>query len=129
MTTDSCILTILMREKTMLIEGPLKFSVAQDEASPGYELFLDFTEEFCGKSLPEQGKEFRDYLASLSGLLNSNSEMDERTLQGMLMVSQIAEQLLPHVESGELALNETINIHIRPDTPEVSIVNMLNQAQ
>ena len=110
----------------MLIEGPLKFSVAQDESSPGYELFLDFDEEFRGKTLPEQGQAFRDYLASLVEIIN-NSEMEERTQQGMLVVQQIAEQLFPHVENGELELEETINIHIRPGAPEVSIVDLLNQ--
>jgi hypothetical protein len=110
----------------MLIEGPLKFSVAQDETSPGYELFLSFTEEFQGGTLGEQGAAFRDYVASLAGQIG-NSALDEQNQQGMMMVHQIAEQLLPHVVNGDLALDETINIHIRPDTPEVSLIDLLKQ--
>ncbi|MBU0499226.1 MAG: transcriptional regulator [Gammaproteobacteria bacterium] len=113
----------------MQIQGPLKFSVAAAEgADAGYELFLDFTEGFRHMTLEMQGAEFRNYLNYLGELLVS-ADLDERNRQGMLMVQQIAEQLLPHVENGELALNETINIHIRADSPQVSLVDLLRQVQ
>jgi hypothetical protein len=108
----------------MDIEGPLNFSVAAGEGASGYELFLDFKQDFQSLPLMAQGDGFRSYLDSLSVLL-ADSSLEERTRQGMLIVQQIAEQLLPHVESGDLALNETINIHIRADSPEVSLVDLL----
>jgi hypothetical protein len=108
----------------MQIQGPLRFSVAQDDPASGYELFLDFTEAFRTASLLEQGAQFRDYLRSISATLDQ-AGLDERNRQGLLMAQQIVEQLLPHVESGELALDETINIHVRPDSPQVSLIDLL----
>ena len=101
----------------MQIQGPLKFSVAAaGDASAGYELFLDFSEAFRQMDLAGQVAEFRNYL-------------DEHNRQGMLVAQQIAEQLLPHVEKGELELDETINIHVRPGSPQVSLVDLVRQAQ
>lgn len=108
----------------MQIQGPLRFSVAQGDMGSGYELFLDFTEAFRGAPLLEQGVQFRAYLASLGATLD-DAALDERNRQGLLMAQQIAEHLLPHVESGQLALDETINIHVRPDSPQVSLIDLL----
>ncbi len=108
----------------MQIEGPLRFSVAQDEQGGGYELFLDFTEEFQALPLIQQDRAFRDYLVDLGHQVQSE-DLDPRNRQGMLMAQQIAEQLLPHVASGDLVLSEAINIHVRPDSPEVSLIDLL----
>jgi hypothetical protein len=110
----------------MQIEGPLRFSVAQDEQGNGYELFLDFQEDFRALSLPQQDQAFRDYLVDLGNQL-AEMAMDARNRQGMLIAQQIAEQLQPHISSGDLALSETINIHIRAGSPEVSLIDLLRQ--
>jgi hypothetical protein len=80
-------------EPTMQIEGPLRFSVAQDEQGGGYELFLDFQDGFKALPLEKQGDSFRDYLVQLDRELQDGT-MDERNRQGMLIVQQIAEHLL-----------------------------------
>ena len=113
----------------MQIQGPLKFSVAAaGDASAGYELFLDFSEAFRQMDLAGQVAEFRNYLNYMTELLIT-SDLDEHNRQGMLVAQQIAEQLLPHVENGELELDETINIHVRPGSPQVSLVDLVRQAQ
>jgi hypothetical protein len=121
----------------MLIQGPLRFSVAQNDQSSSYELFVDFQPDFRDLPLGPQGASFRNYLNELRLLItNANDHAKgtppdlfqaERTLQGLLIVQQIAEQLLPHIESGDLDLEETINIHVRPDSPEVSLIDLLRR--
>jgi hypothetical protein len=109
----------------MLIQGPLRFSVASGDGDQGYELFLDFTPEFQARALGDRTAEFQAYLVSLGEKLAEDS-LDARNQQGMLVAQQICEQLLPHVLSDELDLEETINIHLRPGSPEVSLVDLLN---
>lgn len=111
----------------MQIDGPLKFSVATTgDTAAGYELFLDFTDTFQKMDLEAQAAEFRNYLNYLGELVVS-SDLDEHNRQGMLMAQQIAEQLLPHVENGDLALNETINIHVRSDSPQASLIDLVRR--
>lgn len=109
----------------MLIQGPLRFSVVQEELASGYELFVDFQSDFCTLALDEQAQAFRTYLAEVAGLIAK--AQDDRTLQGLFIVQQLAEQLLPYVESGDLDLEETINIHVRPDSPEFFLIDLLKQ--
>jgi hypothetical protein len=110
----------------MLIEGPIKFTVNQGDSNQGYELYLSFELSFQQQPLGQQADSFRHYLMTLNEALSGDVTLDERNRQGILMVQQIVEQLLPHVEVGELDLAETINIHIRPDSPQVSIIDLLN---
>jgi hypothetical protein len=109
----------------MLIQGPLRFSVAQEELASGYELFVDFQPDFCALPLEQQSTSFRDYLQEVAQLIAQAA--DDRTLQGLFIVQQLAEQLLPYIESGDLELEETINIHVRPDSPEFFLVDLLKQ--
>lgn len=109
----------------MLIQGPLRFSVVQEELASGYELFVDFQSDFCALPLEAQRTTFRDYLAEVANLIKE--AQDDRTLQGLFIVQQLAEQLLPYIESGDLDLEETINIHVRPDSPEFFLIDLLKQ--
>jgi hypothetical protein len=95
----------------MEIRGPLKIAVAETPGQGGWELHIDFRPEFRDLPLRDQGTSFRAYLTDLAASLAGLAQ-DDRNRQGILLVQQIAEQLLPHVESGELALNETIEVEI-----------------
>ena len=44
----------------------------------------------------------------------------------MLIVQQIAEQLYPHVQNGELELDETIVVEIGRDYSSDSLMSLLN---
>ena len=97
----------------MQIEGPLRIEIAEPADGQGKILVMGFPAEFQALSVAEQSAQFRNYL----GLLNRNITQvlpeNDANRAGMMVVQQIAEQLLPHIESGELALDETMTVQIR----------------
>ncbi len=109
----------------MLIEGPLKIGVLDDPAQPGRELHIDFTAEFQALSQADQAATFGRYLDELQRGIDALQEADPNRV-GMLIVQQIAEQLLPHVVSGELELDETIIVEMGRDYSSDSLMSLLN---
>lgn len=109
------------------INGPLKIGVLETAGQAGWELHIDFRPEFRGLRLDEQGRAFRRYLTELASGIAALAESD-RNRQGMMLVQQIAEQLLPHVEAGELALNETIVVEIS-QAPVASLRDLIQSSQ
>lgn len=97
----------------MEIEGPIRISVVENPNSVNRELHLDFTRQFKAIPLAEQTTRFRLYLDELQRAIASLPE-GSADRQGMLTVFQIAEQLLPHITTGQLALEETIVVEIQP---------------
>ena len=96
----------------MLIEGPFKIGFLDDPNTTGSELRLDFTDEFRALPLEQQATVFKDYLSQLHEKILATPENDNNK-QGMLMVQQVAEKLLPHVAEGEIPLHETIVIQLQ----------------
>jgi len=109
----------------MLIEGPLKVGVVDDPAQPGRELHVRFTDAFRALGLQEQGTVFSRYLAELEGGIDRLGEGDADRA-GMLIIQQLAEQLLPHVVSGELELDETIVVEMGRDHTSDSLMGLLS---
>ena len=110
----------------MLIEGPLKIGVLDQPDQPGRELHIDFTSEFQTLGLQGQASAFQDYLKVLEQSISSLSEQDPNRA-GMLIVQQIAEQLSPHIQSGELELHETIIVEMGRDYSSDSLMNLLEE--
>ncbi|MGD8908827.1 MAG: hypothetical protein PVF13_03980 [Chromatiales bacterium] len=109
----------------MLIEGPLKIGVLDDPAQPGRELHIDFTSEFQALSPADQAASFSRYLQELQqGISGLQAEDPNRA--GMLIVQQVAEQLLPHLGSGELELSDTIIVEMGRDHSSDSLMGLLN---
>jgi len=54
----------------------------------------------------------KDYLAELHKGIDA--ENDVTSQQGMITISQIVQELLPHLEADEIPLNETIVVEIGP---------------
>jgi len=108
----------------MLIEGPLKIGVLDQPDQPGRELHIDFTEEFQIVELQSQAREFQDYLKHLGEGIASLSEDDPNRV-GMLIVQQIAEQLSPHIQNGDMELDETIIVEMGRDYSSYSLMNLL----
>ncbi len=105
----------------MEIEGPFRISVMEHPDRPGHELHLEFTEAFQALPVEAQAEQMRDYIAALkAGILELGE--DSRDGQGMATIRQIAEQLYPYIEAGDLALEETIVVEIAPDSPLASFV-------
>lgn len=109
----------------MLIEGPLKIAIAEPEDGLGKVLVIGFQPEFQSSDLVTQVSQFRAYLAELKGHIESPQTIDERNRAGMLIVQQIAEQLLPHIESGDLALDETMTVQIRQAQQAMAVIDLL----
>ena len=95
----------------MEISGPLNIGVVDKLDGLGRELHIGFREEFRRLSLAAQGEEFRAYVADLAGAAYALDE-DDPDRAGILLIQQIAEQLLPHVEAGELSLGDTIVVEL-----------------
>ena len=109
----------------MDIEGPLTIKVVNDPATAGYQLLLNFTAEFRNLALPAQGATMREYQRHLYEEIDKRRE-DDRDRAGMLVIQQIVENLLPHVEAGELELEQTITIQVGEDSPLVSLAKLLS---
>ncbi len=95
----------------MDIEGPFKISVLDDPNQSGWELHLDFSTAFRALEQDRQGEQFAEYLRTLGNAISERDDSD-KDFSGMLIVQQIAEQLHPHIVSGEIPLSETLVIEI-----------------
>lgn len=99
----------------MEITGPFKISVVDDPETLARELHLNFTPEFRALDARARADALQAYSDELQGSLDGALHAGER--QGMLTMLQIAEQLLPHVATDELPVDETIVVELRSDSP------------
>lgn len=99
----------------MEIDGPLKIGIITQDNSLDREIHVDFTDTFQNLTLQKQGKMFNQYIDRLRSQARVIAK-DNQERQGMLIVLQIAEQLAPHVEAGEIPLNETIVVEVSSES-------------
>lgn len=111
----------------MLIEGPLKITIAEPDDGQGKILVIGFQQDFQTLDLSGQSRQFRAYLAELNENIAALDGTDERNRAGMLIVQQIAEQLFPHIESGDLALEQTMTVQIRQNEQAVAVTDLLSR--
>ena len=109
----------------MLIEGPLKIGVLDQPDQPGRELHINFTAEFQSLEPSRQIQIFTDYLSELANGIAALAK-DDPNRSGMLIVQQIAEQLSPHIASGDLELEQTIIVEMGRDYSSDSLMSLLN---
>ncbi len=95
----------------MLIEGPLRIRSEAAEDGGGFTLRLSFTEAFRALARPAQAADLADYLERLRAAARAAEENDPNR-QGMLLVLQVGEQLLPLVRDGDLPLGEELEIQV-----------------
>ena len=98
----------------MLIQGPLTVSIVETPDGLSRELHLTFTDAFQILSVAEQEATLRAYVDDLRELIEEQPG-DSAERQGMLTILQVAEQLLPHVATGDLALEEPIVVEVHPE--------------
>jgi hypothetical protein len=111
----------------MLIEGPIRVSVAETADGQGWVLVLAFKPEFQALDIAAQAEEFRDYLAGLNADIAGITAEDDPNRPGMLIIQQIVEQLMPHIAAGELELSESIIIQIQQNSQLVALTDLLRQ--
>ena len=99
----------------MLIEGPLKISIVDTETGDR-EFQVQFTPEFKALKLNQQCDSFHEFIHYMKTEIDVLEESDPNR-HGMLTIQQIAEQMLPHIESNEIPLEDAIVVNIRADSP------------
>lgn len=109
----------------MLIEGPIRVSVAENPDGQGWVLILAFKSEFQSLDVVSQADEFKDYLDSLNAGIAAITAEDDPNRPGMLIIQQIVEQLMPHIAAGELELSESIIIQIQQNSQLVALTDLL----
>ena len=96
----------------MEIQGPFTIAINDNSETGLRELHLGFKPGFQHAELDERIATVKDYLVNLNK--NIAAETDPNNQQGMLTIAQIAQELLPHLESNEIPLEETIIVEIGP---------------
>ena len=97
---------------TVEIQGPFTIAVNDNSETGLRELHLGFKPAFQQLDLQSRLSAVKDYLSDLQK--NIDAESDANNQQGMITIVQISQELLPHLESDEIPLDETIVIEIGP---------------
>jgi len=93
----------------MDITEPFTISVHDPEPELR-ELHLDFTEDFKQMSVDQRLECIRAYIESL--ITQSKAIEDANSQRGVMTVIEIAEQLLPHIQSESLPLQQTLIVEM-----------------
>jgi ribosomal protein S15P/S13E len=106
----------------MKIEGPLIVSVLDDDIQNKRTLEIDFTEPYRGLTTEQQAAGMKKYIQQLFQNAEALPEKDANR-QGLLLIMQICEELLPFIQQQELDMSETITMELAAQTvsPEVSV--------
>lgn len=101
------------------------FSISVHDPKPELrELHLSFTDEFQQMSIEQRLESVRAYIESL--IKQSHSLEDAGTQRGVMMVIEISEQLLPHIQSDSLPLKETLIVELGEAAEGSSLEDLLN---
>lgn len=95
----------------MQIDGPLTVGVVDNQETMSRELHIGFKPEFSSLELPQRIESISAYLCGLQAATQQSS--DDAAVQGILLLSQVVEELLPHLQEDEIPLHETIVIEIK----------------
>ena len=91
----------------MKIDGPISVNILDDDVQNKRTLEINFKQEFQQLNLSQQVSEMTRYIQTL--FQNAQPlEEDQADREGLLLIMQICEQLLPHLQQEELDLTETI---------------------
>jgi len=96
----------------MEIQGPFTIAVNDNSETGLRELHMGFKPAFQQQDLQSRITAVNNYLLDLQK--NIETEIDANNQQGMITIMQISQELLPHLESDEIPLDETIVIEIGP---------------
>jgi len=106
----------------MKIDGPLSVNVKDDDIQAKRTLEITFTDAFQQLGHNEQVAAMKSYIQTL--FQNAESlPQGQAEREGILLIMQICEQLLPMLQQQELDLAETISLEmgLASLSPEVSV--------
>jgi hypothetical protein len=106
----------------MKIEGPLIVRVLDDDIQNKRTLEIDFTEQYQELTTEQQAADMKKYIQQLFRNAEPLPDKDSNR-QGLLLIMQICEEILPLIQQQELDLNETITMELAAQTvsPEISV--------
>jgi ribosomal protein S15P/S13E len=106
----------------MKIEGPLIVSVKDDNIQNKRTLEIEFTEAYQQLAADQQSAEMKKYIQQLFQHAEALPDTDSNR-QGVLLIMQICEELLPYIQQQELEMSETISMELaaQAETPEFSV--------
>jgi hypothetical protein len=106
----------------MEIQGPISIGVVEKDDGVSRELHIGFKPGFRELTLEAQGQSFQGYVDELGKAL-SNPATADNDRAGINLIHQICSELLPHIQTGELALNETLVVEIGGG-PAISLTDL-----
>ncbi len=106
----------------MKIEGPLSVNVKDDDIQAKRTLEINFTDAFQQLAHAEQVSSMQSYIQTLFQHAESLPQ-GQADREGILLIMQICEQLLPMLQQQSLDLAETISLEmgLASLTPEISV--------
>ena len=96
----------------MEIQGPFTIAVNDNNETGLRELHIGFKPAFQQQPLESRLAAIKAYLTELQQSIET--ETDANNQQGMITIMQISHELLPHLETDEIPLDETIVVEIGP---------------
>jgi len=103
---------------------PAPFDISVYDSSPELrEMHLSFTPVFQQMDVEQRLESMRGYIESM--VAQAKLSNDEGTQRGLMMVIELTEQLLPHIQSGGMPLQETLIVEMGEGADGFSLDELL----
>ena len=107
------------------VSPPAPFTISVHDPKPQLrELHLSFTPIFQQVNIEQRLEALRAYIESL--VVQAKSTNDEGAQRGIMMVIELTEQLLPHIQSDAMPLQETLIVEMGEDADGSSLEELLS---
>jgi len=104
----------------------LPFTLSVHDSKPNLrELHMDFSVEFQAQSVEQRLETVRVYVASL--ISQAQQMQDAAEQRGVMTIIEITEQILPHIQSDSLPLDQTLIIEMGEAAEGSSLDELLNK--
>ena len=109
------------------MDAPAPFDISVHDPKPQLrELHFSFTQDFQQMSVDQRLESVRAYIESL--IKQSTDIHDNGSQRGIMTVIQITEQLLPHIQSDSLPLNEILIVEMGEAAEGSDLDELLGQS-
>jgi len=101
------------------------FNISVHDPKPQLrEMHLTFTPAFKKMSVNQRSESLHAHIASMIDQVKLTT--DTSIQQGLMIVIDLTEQILPHIESDSLPLNETLIVEMGEDADGASLEELLS---
>ena len=106
------------------METPVPFSISVQDPTPQLrEMHLTFSTDFQSMTIDQRLESMRSYIESM--LVQAKATSNVNSQRGLMMVIELTEQLLPHIQSDSMPLQETLIVEIGEDADGSSLEELL----